>query len=66
MKLKSKDTDEIYNVKKEIVLSGENLIDAQPGYDNINASAVVNFKLNNFGAKKFASVTKKILEKDLR
>ncbi len=64
-KLKSKDTDEIYNVSKQIVLSGENLIDAQPGYDNVNASAVVNFKLNNFGAKKFASVTKNNIGKRL-
>ena len=57
--IKSKDTNEIYKVNKEIVLSGENLIDAQPGYDNVNSSAVVNFKLNNFGAKKFANVTRK-------
>jgi len=63
--LRSKDDDQIYNVNKQIVLSGENLIDAQPGYDNINGSAVVNFKLNNFGANKFANVTKKNIGKRL-
>lgn len=56
--LKSKENSEEYNVEKKITLSGENLTDAQPGFDNLNNQSVVNFKLNNFGAKKFAYATK--------
>ena len=45
-------------VNKKITLSGEHLTDAQPGFDNLNNQSVVNFKLNNFGSKKFAYATK--------
>ena len=47
-----------YNIEKKLVLSGEHLTDAQPGFDNINNNSVVNFKLDSFGAKKFAYATK--------
>tara|TARA_B100000963_G_scaffold355219_1_gene373049 strand:- start:7410 stop:8957 length:1548 start_codon:yes stop_codon:yes gene_type:complete len=57
-KLKSKNNLETYNVQKKLVLSGEHLTDAQPGFDNLNNSSVVNFKLDGFGAKKFAYATK--------
>jgi len=50
--LDSKSKLEKFNVEKTLVLSGEHLTDAQPGFDNINNSSVVNFKLDNFGAKK--------------
>ena len=56
--LDSKSKLEKFNVEKTLVLSGEHLTDAQPGFDNINNSSVVNFKLDNFGAKKFAYATK--------
>ena len=56
--LDSKSNLEKFNVEKTLVLSGEHLTDAQPGFDNINNSSVVNFKLDNFGAKKFAYATK--------
>ena len=56
--LGSKSNLEKFNVEKTLVLSGEHLTDAQPGFDNINNNSVVNFKLNNFGAKKFAYATK--------
>ncbi len=42
-------------VKKEIEISGENLIDAQATYNE--GQPVVSFKFNNQGAKKFAKVT---------
>ena len=48
-----------YRVEKKIIISGENLIDAQPGFDQTTNSSVVNFKLDTFGAKKFAFITKK-------
>ena len=56
------DPSRTYKVEKKIIISGENLIDAQPGFDQINNSSVVNFKLDTFGAKKFGFITKKILE----
>ncbi len=57
-KFKSKNNLETYNIEKNLVLSGEHLTDAQPGFDNLNNSSVVNFKLDGFGAKKFAYATK--------
>ena len=56
--LQSKDKVSQYNVEKKLVLSGEHLTDAQPGFDNLNNSAIVTFKLDGFGAKKFAYATK--------
>ena len=53
------DQSRTYKVEKKIIISGENLIDAQPGFDQINNSSVVNFKLDTFGAKKFGFITKK-------
>ena len=50
--LDSKSKLEKFNVEKTLVLSGEHLTDAQPGFDNINNSSVVNFKLDNFLALK--------------
>ncbi|MBL61725.1 MAG: protein translocase subunit SecD [Candidatus Pelagibacter sp.] len=57
-KLKSKNNLEDYNIEKKLVLSGEHLTDAQPGFDNLNNTSVVNFKLDSFGSKKFAYATK--------
>lgn len=57
-KLQSKNNSETYNVEKKLALSGEHLTDAQPGFDNLNNSSVVNFKLDSFGSKKFAYATK--------
>ena len=64
-KLQSKNNLETYNVQKQLVLSGEHLTDAQPGFDNLNNSSVVNFKLDGFGAKKFAYATKNNIGKRL-
>ena len=56
--LKSRNSNEKFNIDKKVMLSGEHLTDAQPGFDNLNNQSVVNFKLDNFGAKKFAYATK--------
>jgi len=44
-------------VSKRIVLSGDNLIDAQPKMDTQNNETVVSFNLDRVGAKRFAKAT---------
>jgi len=44
-------------VNKRIILSGDNLIDAQPRMDNQNNQTVVTFSLDRLGTKKFARAT---------
>lgn len=44
-----------YLVNKTVEISGENLIDAQPTYNN--GEPVVSFRFNNFAGKKFGQVT---------
>jgi len=46
-----------YAVKKQVIVSGNNLINAQPGFDEYNRP-IVNFKFDSLGAKKFADATK--------
>ena len=45
------------NVSKRIVMSGENLIDAQPNFSNESNSPSVSFTLDRFGAQKFGRTT---------
>ncbi len=40
------------------VVQGEDLVDAQPGFDSRNGEAVINFRFNQKGAVKFGSFTK--------
>lgn len=71
--LLSKSSGSKYSVEKRIIISGENLIDAQPGFDQLNNSSVVNFKLDNIGSRKFALASKEnvgrylaiVLDKDV-
>tara|TARA_B100000780_G_scaffold273290_1_gene236643 strand:- start:4077 stop:5630 length:1554 start_codon:yes stop_codon:yes gene_type:complete len=71
--LSSKSSGSQYSVEKRIIISGENLIDAQPGFDQLNNSSVVNFKLDNIGSRKFALASKEnvgrylaiVLDKDV-
>jgi len=56
-KIEFEDGTEIANVSKRIVLSGENLIDAQPRMDNQNNQTVVSFTLDRVGAKRFGKAT---------
>jgi len=44
-------------IKRKVEVSGEDLVDAQPGYDGQTNEPVVNFRFNFSGAKKFAKVT---------
>ena len=45
------------NVSKRIIMSGENLIDAQPNINNQNNEPTVSFKLDRLGAQKFGRAT---------
>jgi protein-export membrane protein SecD len=48
---------ERYLIKKEILVSGEDLIDAQPGFDQRNNEPIVSFRFNSNGARRFAAAT---------
>ena len=45
-------------VRKQIMVSGENLVDAQPSTDNQTNEPVVLFRFDTVGGKRFADVTK--------
>jgi len=45
------------NIGKRVVLSGENLIDAQPRVDNRNNETIVSFTLDRLGSKRFGKAT---------
>ena len=44
-------------VEKRILVSGGDLTDAQPGFDQRTSEPIVNFRFNTSGARKFAQVT---------
>ena len=52
-------------VNKRVIMSGDNLINARPTYDNLNSETVVSFSLNRVGAKKFARATSNNVGKKL-
>ena len=45
------------NISKRIIMSGENLIDAQPSIQNKNNEPIVSFTLDRLGAQKFGRAT---------
>ncbi|MFA5957850.1 protein translocase subunit SecD [Hyphomicrobium sp.] len=47
-----------YLLREQPVVQGEDLADAQPGFDSRNSEAVINFRFNQVGARKFANFTK--------
>ena len=55
-KLISENGEEL-NVSKRIIMSGENLIDAQPNINNQNNEPTVSFTLDRLGAQKFGRAT---------
>ncbi|MGI9083119.1 MAG: protein translocase subunit SecD [Candidatus Fonsibacter lacus] len=57
-KIKNKSDGSFVEVEKKLIVSGENLIDAQPGFDRQTNQSIVSFKFDNLGAKKFANATK--------
>ncbi len=54
----SNDTPPIpYVLKDQVMVSGENLVDAQPGFDSRTGEPVVTFRFDAAGAKRFGKVT---------
>ena len=51
------ENNEKLNISKRIIMSGENLIDAQPSIQNQNNTPVVSFTLDRLGAQKFGRAT---------
>tara|TARA_B100001057_G_scaffold200966_1_gene201735 strand:- start:302 stop:1846 length:1545 start_codon:yes stop_codon:yes gene_type:complete len=51
------ESGEKLNVSKRIVMSGENLIDAQPNINNQNNEPTVSFTLDRLGSQKFGRAT---------
>jgi preprotein translocase subunit SecD len=46
-----------YVIKKQVLVSGADLTDAQPGFDQRSGEAIVSFRFNTSGARKFAQAT---------
>ncbi|MSP46050.1 MAG: protein translocase subunit SecD [Xanthobacteraceae bacterium] len=46
-----------YLIEKRVVVSGEDLTDAQPGFDQRTTEPIVSFRFNNNGARRFAQIT---------
>src|ERR1700759_2966940 len=46
-----------YVVKKQVLVSGGDLIDAQPGFDQRSGEPIVTFRFNTSGSRKFAQAT---------
>jgi preprotein translocase subunit SecD len=49
---------EKYLIEKHALVSGGDLVDAQPGVDQRNGEPIVNFRFNGPGGRKFADVTR--------
>ena len=52
-------------VNKRVVMSGDNLTNARPTFDNLNNETVVSFTLDRVGANKFGRITTKNVGKKL-
>ena len=50
-------------VKKQVILTGENLTDAQPGFDSQTQEAVVNLTLDAKGSRIFRDITRESIGK---
>jgi preprotein translocase subunit SecD len=46
-----------YVIKKQILVSGGDLTDAQPGFDQRSGEPIVSFRFNTTGSRKFADAT---------
>ena len=44
-------------IEKRVLVSGGDLVDAQPGFDQRTSEPVVNFRFNSTGARRFAEAT---------
>ena len=56
-KLILSENNEELTVSKRVVISGDNLVDAQPQFDNQSNQPIVLFTLDRLGAQKFGRVT---------
>ena len=56
-KLILSENNEELTVSKRIVVSGDNLVDAQPQFDNQSNQPLVRFNLDRLGAQKFGRIT---------
>ena len=63
--LSFEDSNETANVSKRIILSGDNLLDAQPRMDNQTNETIVSFSLDRVGAKRFGKATSTGIGKQL-
>ncbi|MDC3022534.1 protein translocase subunit SecD [Candidatus Pelagibacter sp.] len=64
-KLKFEENDEEAIVSKRIILSGDNLLDAQPRMNSETNETVVSFTLDRVGAKRFGKATSTGIGKQL-
>ena len=64
-KLKYEDSTEEAMVSKRIILSGDNLLDAQPRMNNETNETIVSFTLDRVGAKRFGKATSTGIGKQL-
>ncbi|MDB5616004.1 protein translocase subunit SecD [Tardiphaga sp.] len=48
-----------YVIKKDVLVSGADLVDAQPGFDQRSNEPIVSFRFNSSGARKFSDATVK-------
>ncbi|MCC6948938.1 MAG: protein translocase subunit SecD [Bradyrhizobiaceae bacterium] len=46
-----------YLIERRVVVSGEDLVDAQPGFDQRTNEPIVTFRFNNNGARRFGQAT---------
>ena len=52
-----REANQTYVIQKHVLVSGGDLTDAQPGFDQRTSEPVVNFRFNTSGARKFAEAT---------
>ena len=64
-KLKFEEDDEEAFVSKRIIMSGDNLLDAQPRVDSETNETIVSFTLDRVGAKRFGNATSTGIGKQL-
>ena len=64
-KLKFEDGTEEATVSKRIIISGDNLLDAQPKMDTQSNQTIVSFSLDRVGAKRFGKATSTGIGKQL-
>jgi preprotein translocase subunit SecD len=49
--------NEPYLIKRQVAVSGADLTDAQPGFDQRTSEPIVSFRFNSNGARKFAQIS---------